>query len=75
MITLFFVLKEQGEMVLPCYRVSSAPDIREYFFTEGVFRLWSKLPSGEVTVSGNSQEASGCGTWGYDLGVIMVVLG
>ncbi|TRZ11328.1 hypothetical protein HGM15179_015779 [Zosterops borbonicus] len=30
---------------------------------------------GGVTVSGSVQELSGCGTWGYDLGVIVVVSG
>lgn len=29
----------------------------------------------EVTISGSVQEVTECGTWGYLLGVIMVVLG
>lgn len=47
--------------------------IRKVFFIKRVVRQWNKLPRGG-RVSGSLQEASGCGTWVYGLGVILVVL-
>lgn len=50
-------------------------DIRKEVLTENVIRLWNNLPGKVVeSVSGSVQELSVCGTWGYDLGVFMVVL-
>lgn len=45
-------------------------DIRKIFFIKGVVIHWNKLS----VVSESVQEASGCGTWIYGLGVILVVL-